>query len=64
MSWCRVPEPSYTVSPVVGVVGAFIGSYVLGLVGLAIGGGFVAAVINALIGAVILLFLIGLIKRA
>jgi uncharacterized membrane protein YeaQ/YmgE (transglycosylase-associated protein family) len=34
------------------------------MVGLAIGGGIVAAIINALIGAVILLFLIGLFKRA
>ncbi|MBB5015513.1 GlsB/YeaQ/YmgE family stress response membrane protein [Rehaibacterium terrae] len=49
---------------VVGVIGAFVGSFTLGLVGISIGGGFIAAVANAFIGAVILLFLIGLIKRA
>ena len=49
---------------VVGIVGAFIGNFVLGLVGVSIGGSILAAIINAFIGAVILLFLIGLIKRA
>lgn len=49
---------------VVGILGAFIGSWVLGMLGVAIGGGILGAIINAFIGAVILLFLIGLIKRA
>ncbi|HSS08219.1 MAG TPA: GlsB/YeaQ/YmgE family stress response membrane protein [Rhodanobacteraceae bacterium] len=49
---------------VVGIVGAFLAGWLLPMVGLAIGGGIVAAIINALIGAVILLFLIGLFKRA
>lgn len=49
---------------VVGIVGAFIGTFVLGALGIAIGGGFIASVLNAFIGAVILLFLIGLVKRA
>lgn len=49
---------------VVGIIGAFVGSWVLGLLGIAIGGGFIPAIINAFIGAVIVLFLIGLIKRA
>lgn len=47
----------------VGVIGAFVGSWVLGALDVAIGGGIVAGIINAFIGAVILLFLIGLIKR-
>ena len=49
---------------VVGIVGAFVGAWVLGMLGLAIGGGIIASILNAFIGAVILLFLIGLIKRA
>ena len=48
----------------VGIVGAFVGSFVLGLLNIAIGGGIVAAIINAFIGAVILLFVIGLIRKA
>jgi uncharacterized membrane protein YeaQ/YmgE (transglycosylase-associated protein family) len=49
---------------VVGIVGAIIGNFSLGLIGVSIGGGFIAALLNAFIGAVILLFLIGLIKKA
>jgi uncharacterized membrane protein YeaQ/YmgE (transglycosylase-associated protein family) len=49
------------VNILVGIVGAFIGTWVLGLFG--IGGGILAAILNAFIGAVILLFIIGLIRR-
>ena len=49
---------------VVGILGAFVGNWVLGLLGIAIAGGMVGAIINAFIGAIIVLFLIGLIKRA
>lgn len=47
----------------VGVIGAFVGSWVLGALDVAIGGGIIAGIINAFIGAVILLFLIRLIKK-
>jgi uncharacterized membrane protein YeaQ/YmgE (transglycosylase-associated protein family) len=49
---------------VVGIVGAFIANWLLPQIGIVIGGGMIAAIINATIGAVILLFVIGLIKRA
>lgn len=49
---------------VIGILGAFVGQFVLGLLGVAIGGSILAAIINAFIGAVILLFLIGLLRRA
>jgi uncharacterized membrane protein YeaQ/YmgE (transglycosylase-associated protein family) len=49
---------------VVGIVGAFIGTWVLGALGIMIGGGVIASIINATIGAVILLFIISLVKRA
>jgi uncharacterized membrane protein YeaQ/YmgE (transglycosylase-associated protein family) len=49
---------------IVGIVGAFIGTWVLGALGIMIGGGIIASIINATIGAVILLFIIGLVKRA
>lgn len=48
---------------VVGIVGALIGSWLLGSAGFLIGGGILGAIINATIGAVILLVLIGLIRR-
>lgn len=49
---------------VVGIVGAFLASWLLPMVGIAIGGGILGAIIHATIGAVILLFVIGLIKKA
>ena len=49
---------------VVGIVGAFFASWLLPRFGVAIGGGLLGSILNAFIGAVILLFLIGLLKRA
>ncbi|WP_420409187.1 GlsB/YeaQ/YmgE family stress response membrane protein [Hoeflea sp.] len=49
---------------VVGIVGAFIAGLVLPMVGIAIGGGILGSIIHATIGAVILLFLIRLVRRA
>ena len=49
---------------IVGIVGALIGSWLLGYLGVYIGGGLLGSIINATIGAVILLFVISLVKRA
>jgi uncharacterized membrane protein YeaQ/YmgE (transglycosylase-associated protein family) len=49
---------------IVGIIGAFLAGWLLPMAGIAIGGGIVAAIINALIGAVILLVIIGFIRRA
>jgi uncharacterized membrane protein YeaQ/YmgE (transglycosylase-associated protein family) len=49
---------------VVGIVGALVAGWLLPRLGIAIGGGMVAAIINAFIGACIVLFIVGLIKRA
>lgn len=50
---------------VVGIIGAYVGGWLLGSVlGVAIGGGIIAAIINATIGAVVVLAVIGVIKRA
>lgn len=48
----------------VGVVGAFIASLVLPGLGLSIGGGILAAVLHATFGAVLLLILLRLVRRA
>jgi uncharacterized membrane protein YeaQ/YmgE (transglycosylase-associated protein family) len=48
---------------VVGIVGAFLAGWLLPLAGFVLVGGIVAEIINAVIGAVILLLLIGLFKR-
>jgi uncharacterized membrane protein YeaQ/YmgE (transglycosylase-associated protein family) len=49
---------------IVGIVGALVGGWLLPRLGIYIGGGVVAAIINAAIGAIIVLFVVGLIKRA
>ena len=48
---------------VVGVVGAIIGGWLLSFLNIHIGGGILAAIINATVGAVVLLLIIGLVKR-
>jgi uncharacterized membrane protein YeaQ/YmgE (transglycosylase-associated protein family) len=49
---------------VVGVVGALLGGVLFGALGLSAGGGLFGGLIVATIGAVVLLFLLRLIKRA
>jgi len=48
---------------VIGILGAVIGGYVFGVLGIAVAG-LIGSIITATLGAVILLFLIRLIKRA
>ncbi len=49
---------------IVGFVGAFVAGWLLPRLGIYIGGTYVAEVINAAIGAIIVLFVVGLLKRA
>ena len=48
---------------VVGVIGAFIGGWLFGVLGIG-AGGLIGSLITATVGAVVLLFLIRLIKKA
>jgi uncharacterized membrane protein YeaQ/YmgE (transglycosylase-associated protein family) len=47
---------------IVGIVGAFIGSWVLPQLGIHLGTGLVAAIVNATIGALLLLVFIRLVR--
>ena len=49
---------------VVGVVGAFLGGFLFSALGASAGGGLIGSIIVATIGAVVLLFIVRLIKRA
>ncbi len=49
---------------IVGVVGAFLAGMIFPALGFSVGGGFISSIIHATIGSVILLFVIGLIRRA
>lgn len=48
---------------IVGVLGAIVGSYLFRTFDISIGSGLAAALISAVAGAVVLLFLVGLIKK-
>ena len=49
---------------IVGIVGAVVAGWLLPRLGILIGGGFIAEIINAAIGAVIVLVILSLIRRA
>lgn len=49
---------------VLGIVGAFVAGLIFPVIGLGFGGGILASIIHATVGAVIVLFLIRLVKRA
>lgn len=48
---------------IVGIVGALLGGFLVNLLGFDASGGWIAGIIVATLGAVILLFLLGLIKK-
>ena len=49
---------------IVGIIGAFLGGWLFGRLGVSFGGGLAGSLIVAFLGAVILLFLVRLIRRA
>jgi uncharacterized membrane protein YeaQ/YmgE (transglycosylase-associated protein family) len=48
---------------VVGILGAIVGGWLFGFLGIATGG-MLGAIVTATVGAVVLLFVVGLIKKA
>ena len=48
---------------VIGIIGAFIGVWLLTALGFVPFSGFVGSIVNAVIGAVVLLLIVGLFKR-
>lgn len=48
----------------VGVIGALLGGFLFGQMGVATGGGLLGSIIVATIGAIVLIFLLRLIKKA
>lgn len=48
---------------IVGIIGSFVGYWALGLVGINLGTGIIGAVITGAIGAILILFLVNLIKK-
>ena len=49
---------------VIGIIGAFIGDWLLPQIGIHLGTGIISAIVNATIGAVLLLLVVGLFEAA
>lgn len=49
---------------IVGIVGALVAGFLFPRLGIAFGGGIINAIISATIGAVIILVIVGLVRRA
>ena len=58
------PLPTVWITTIVGIIGGLIAGWMLPQIGIIIGSGFIAAIINAFIGAVILLLVLRLVGRA
>ena len=54
----------FFVNAILGIVGAFVGSYVFNLIGFSVGSGLFGVIITATAGAVILLFIVGLLRKS
>lgn len=49
---------------VVGIIGAVIGGYIFSVLGISAGGGYLGSIVTATVGAALLLFIVGLVKKA
>ncbi|ANP46638.1 GlsB/YeaQ/YmgE family stress response membrane protein [Candidatus Viadribacter manganicus] len=49
---------------VIGIIGAFLGGWLFGTLGIALGAGIINTIFTAFIGAVVLLLIVRVIKRA
>ncbi|MCU7939496.1 MAG: GlsB/YeaQ/YmgE family stress response membrane protein [gamma proteobacterium symbiont of Bathyaustriella thionipta] len=54
----------FIVNALVGIAGAFVGSYLFGLIGFSVGKGLVGAIFTSTAGAVILLFIFGILRKS
>ncbi|MCW8931649.1 MAG: GlsB/YeaQ/YmgE family stress response membrane protein [Gammaproteobacteria bacterium] len=54
----------FIVNSIVGIIGAFIGGYLFNLIGFSIGSGLISVIITSTAGAVVLLAIIGFLKKS
>ncbi len=54
----------FIMNAVVGIIGAFVGSYLFNLIGFSISGGLIGAIITSTAGAVVLLAIVGFLKKS
>jgi len=54
----------FMLNALVGIAGAFVGNYLFGLIGFHIGEGLIATIFTATAGAVILLTIVGVLRKS
>ena len=54
----------FFINAILGIIGAFVGSYVFNLIGFSVDSGLFGVIITATAGAVILLFIVGLLRKS
>lgn len=54
----------FVVNAMLGIAGAFVGTYLFGLIGFSFGHGLIGAVFTSTTGAIVLLFLVGVLRKS
>ena len=54
----------FIVNALIGIVGAFVGNYLFNLIGFSVGNGMFGAIVTSTAGAVVLLFIVGILKKS
>ena len=57
-------EMGFWLNAVVGILGASVGNYLFGLIGFSVGNGIISTIITATAGAVVLLFIVSLLRKS
>lgn len=60
----KVKGMGFIINALLGIAGAFVGNYLFGLIGFATGSGLIGAVFTSTAGAVVLLFLAGVLRKS
>jgi len=54
----------FIINAILGIIGAFVGNYVFQLIGFSVGSGLIATMFTATTGALILLFIVGILRKS
>ncbi len=54
----------FIINALLGIAGAFVGNYLFGLIGFSTGNGLIGAVFTSTAGAVVLLFIVGVLRKS
>ncbi len=53
----------FIINAILGIAGSFVGNWLFGFLGISIGGKWVGAIISALVGAIVILFIVSLFAK-